>query len=89
VYGADGRTRVTVDGPAGTDFVIDELHRALTTGAAPAHDGMWGLACLELCAAVREASRSGEFVTLAHQAFPAGGPVFASDERLSVLTPDG
>jgi phthalate 4,5-cis-dihydrodiol dehydrogenase len=78
VYGRGGRRQVTVDGPAGTDFVIDELHRALAHGEPPAHDGMWGLACLELCAAVRTAAASGEFVTLHHQGSPDTAR-FASD----------
>ena len=78
MYDRDGRRQVTVDGPAGTDFVIDELRRALVHGEPPAHDGSWGLACLELCAAVRTAAESGEFVALRHQGSP-GAVRFASD----------
>lgn len=70
MYDHAGRREVTVRGPAGTDFVIDELHRAVVRDEPPAHDGAWGLACLELCAAVRTAAGSGEFVTLRHQGAP-------------------
>jgi phthalate 4,5-cis-dihydrodiol dehydrogenase len=81
VYGAGGRREVTVGGPAGTDFVIDELHRAVTRNEAPAHDGTWGLACLELCVAVRESAKTGEPVPLRHQGTSCPEPPFGSDSR--------
>ena len=46
------------------------FERRAQYGEPPAHDGSWGLACLELCAAVRTAAASGEFVTLQHQGSP-------------------
>jgi phthalate 4,5-cis-dihydrodiol dehydrogenase len=79
VYGASGRQEVSVTGPAGTDFIIDELYRARVDGQPPVHDGMWGLACLELCEAVRTSARTGEFVDLHHQDFAA--PEWPSDTR--------
>ncbi|GGI02362.1 Gfo/Idh/MocA family protein [Egicoccus halophilus] len=78
VYGRSGRRRVTVDGPAGTDLIVAELHEAIRHGTAPAHDGSWGLACLELCVAVRESAMVGEAVQLQHQAFTADG--FLTDD---------
>lgn len=78
LYGRDGRRDVTVDGPAGTDFIIDELYRAVVKDEQPAHDGSWGLACLELCTAVRDAASTGDFVPLQHQGAPTDAR-FASD----------
>lgn len=84
IYGRSGRRTVTVDGPAGTDLIIDELYQAVTTGRPPTHDGAWGLACLELCMAVRRSSESGEFIALEHQTFTEGSSSFSSDERTLV-----
>jgi phthalate 4,5-cis-dihydrodiol dehydrogenase len=81
VYTGGGRREITVGGPAGTDFIIDELHRAVTLGHPSAHDGSWGLACLELCVAVRESASGGTAVPLRHQGYYAGGAPFASDSR--------
>jgi phthalate 4,5-cis-dihydrodiol dehydrogenase len=67
LYDADGRHTVSADGPAGSALLVEELHRAVRLGQPPAHDGGWGLRCLELCEAVRSSSATGEFVSLAHQ----------------------
>lgn len=79
VYSAAGRQEVSVTGPAGTDLIIDELYRAKTEGQPPVHDGTWGLACLELCEAVRTSARTGEFVDLHHQDLTMAA--FPSDAR--------
>jgi len=55
------------------DLVVSEFHDAVR-GIAPAlHDGRWGLANLEVCAAAIESSAHGREVRLQHQvAVPAG-----------------
>ena len=53
--------------------VIDELHRAIDTGAPALHDGRWARATLEVCGALLESARSGREVTLAHQV-PVAAP---------------
>jgi len=67
VYDETGRHEVFAQGPTGTEVIIDELYRAVALGEAPLHDGMWGLACLELCLGVRESAASGGFVKLTRQ----------------------
>jgi phthalate 4,5-cis-dihydrodiol dehydrogenase len=47
--------------------VIDELYAAVAQGAAPQHDGAWGLATLEACLAMLQSARDGGSVSLAHQ----------------------
>lgn len=71
VYDSGGRHEASIDGSAGTRLIVDELHRAITTGLPPVHGGAWGLACLELCVAVREAAATHSPVTLQHQMVPA------------------
>jgi phthalate 4,5-cis-dihydrodiol dehydrogenase len=70
LYDEQGRHGLLADGPAGTEVLVSELHRAITAGAPPLHDGAWGLAVLELCLAVRASAASGESVELRHQTGP-------------------
>ena len=49
------------------DLVLAEWHAAITGGQAPLHDGRWGLANVELCAAAIESSRLGRELALQHQ----------------------
>ena len=44
-----------------------ELHRAVRDGAPVHHDGLWGMATLELITAIMESSRTGKDVRLTHQ----------------------
>lgn len=44
-----------------------ELHNAVRDGAPVYHDGLWGMATLELITAIMESSRSGKDVRLTHQ----------------------
>jgi phthalate 4,5-cis-dihydrodiol dehydrogenase len=48
-------------------LVLDEFADAILGKAPPVHDGRWGLATLEVCAAVLSSSESGREVELAHQ----------------------
>jgi phthalate 4,5-cis-dihydrodiol dehydrogenase len=68
VYTEAGREEIIL--PADRNprsLVLDEFADAII-GAAPAvHDGRWGLATLEVCAAVLESSRTGREVELMHQ----------------------
>lgn len=54
-------------GIPGRAEVIDELVESLVTHTAPARDGRWGKATMEVCLAIYESSRSGRVVTLHHQ----------------------
>lgn len=68
IYSAQGRTEIELPtGRGGRDFVLDELHDAITGKAAAQHDGRWGLANLELCDAAIESSASGREVLTHHQ----------------------
>jgi phthalate 4,5-cis-dihydrodiol dehydrogenase len=73
VYTREGCTEITL--PANRsprDLVVAEWHDAIT-GAAPAlHDGRWGLANLEICAAAIASSAGAPAIPLKHQvALPA------------------
>lgn len=57
-------------------LVLDEFADAILGKAPAVHDGRWGLATLEVCAAVLSSSRSGREVELTHQV-AAPQPVFA------------
>lgn len=48
-------------------LVLDEFADAIQGKAVAVHDGRWGLATLEVCAAVLASSRSGREVELMHQ----------------------
>jgi len=47
--------------------VLDEFADAILGRAPALHDGRWGLANLEVCAAAIASSRSGRDVELIHQ----------------------
>lgn len=50
-------------------MLVDEFHKAVVEGQRPIHDGAWGLACLELCLAVRASAASGDAVELTRQGY--------------------
>lgn len=54
------------------ELVLDELHAAITGHVPALHDGPWGLANLEVCAAAIESSISGREVLLVHQVAALG-----------------
>jgi phthalate 4,5-cis-dihydrodiol dehydrogenase len=47
--------------------VIDELHAAVVAGRPPLHGARWGLATLEVCAALLQSAREGRDVALHEQ----------------------
>ena len=53
--------------------VIDELAAAVLDGAAPLHDGAWGLATLEVCIAMLASARESREVALTRQCAPRVG----------------
>ena len=68
VYGDDAVRLESLDKPAiPRAEVIDELARAILDGAAPLHDGEWGLATLEVCIAMLASAREAREVALARQ----------------------
>lgn len=82
-YDHGGRREVSVTGVAGTGLIVEELYQAVVNGVAPMHDGAWGLACLELCLAVREAAEAGgNAVPLEHQQTVDVAAGLHSDHRL-------
>lgn len=50
--------------------VIDELRAAVVEGAAPIHDGAWGMATLEVCGAILQSAAEDREVVLHHQVVP-------------------
>lgn len=73
VYRRDGREDIELPtGISPYDHVVAEFYDA-ATGRAPAlHNGQWGLANLEVCAAAIRSAELGEAVQLQHQvAVPA------------------
>ena len=44
-----------------------ELYNAVRNGAPVYHDGLWGMATLELITGIMESSRTGKDVRLTHQ----------------------
>jgi phthalate 4,5-cis-dihydrodiol dehydrogenase len=73
VYTRDGCTEIELPADQSPrDLVVAELYDAIT-GARPAlHDGRWGLANLEVCAAAIMSSATGKDMQLQHQvALPA------------------
>ena len=68
VYTEKGRAEIVLPTDRSPrDLVMAEFHDALTGKAPAVHDGRWGLANLEVCAAVLESSRSGREIELMHQ----------------------
>lgn len=68
VYDDNGRREITVSNEqadGATD--LEEIYGALRLGRAPAHDGRWGLATLEVVMAVMESARERREVLLKHQ----------------------
>ncbi|HVB04917.1 MAG TPA: Gfo/Idh/MocA family oxidoreductase [Acidimicrobiales bacterium] len=67
LYGEEGRRALYAEGPTGTEVIVDELYHAITDKAPALHDGSWGIACLELCLAIRASEQAGGPVKLTHQ----------------------
>ncbi len=68
LYDAEGRHEIALSsGITPHDVVVSEFHDAVTGHAAAVHDGRWGLANLEICAAAIHSSETGDAVTLEHQ----------------------
>ncbi len=67
LYDERGRRGLLAEGPTGTEVIVDELYHAITDKSPALHDGSWGIACLELCLAVRASAEGGGAVPLRHQ----------------------
>jgi phthalate 4,5-cis-dihydrodiol dehydrogenase len=68
VFADRERRFVALDRPAIPRVeVIDELYAAACEGRAPLHSARWGLATLEVCAALLESASAGRDVPLARQ----------------------
>jgi phthalate 4,5-cis-dihydrodiol dehydrogenase len=68
VYTHDGVSEIPLSSERSPrELVLDELHAAVAGQAPAVHDGKWGLANLEVCAAAIESSASGREVQLHHQ----------------------
>ncbi len=68
VYNDAGRQELEL--PTGTSprlLVLNEFHDAISARNAAQHDGRWGLANLEMCAAAIASSATGRDVFLKHQ----------------------
>jgi phthalate 4,5-cis-dihydrodiol dehydrogenase len=70
MYSSRGREEVGVPASRGTPVraeVMDELLDAIRTDRAPAHDGQWGKATMEVCLAMHQSAREQREITLHHQ----------------------
>lgn len=68
VYTNDGQTEIELPtDQTPRDLVMAEFHDAITGKAPALHDGKWGLANLEVCAAAIASSGTGLDVLLNHQ----------------------
>jgi phthalate 4,5-cis-dihydrodiol dehydrogenase len=68
IYGDHDLSEVSLAGaPSGRQTMLDELAAAVLDGVPPAHDGLWGMANLEVCVAALESSRTRQQVALRHQ----------------------
>lgn len=68
IYGDDARRLEDVPVRAVPRMeVIDELYAAVVDGVPPVHDGVWGLATMEVCFAILQSAREGRDVILHHQ----------------------
>jgi phthalate 4,5-cis-dihydrodiol dehydrogenase len=68
VYDDRGGREIPVGGvPTGRDLLLDEAYAAVALGKAPAHDGRWGRANLEVCLAALRSARTGRTVRVRRQ----------------------
>jgi phthalate 4,5-cis-dihydrodiol dehydrogenase len=68
VYTAGGRHEIVLPPDCNPrSLVLDEFADAILGKAPAVHDGRWGLATLEVCAAILASSRTGREVELMHQ----------------------
>jgi phthalate 4,5-cis-dihydrodiol dehydrogenase len=74
LYTEKGREEITLPADCSPrTLVLDEFADAILCKAPAVHDGRWGLATLEVCAAVLSSSQSGREIELMHQvAAPRG-----------------
>lgn len=67
LYTAKGREEIIVPPCNPRSRVLDEFAGAILAAEPAVHDGRWGLATLEVCAAVLLSSQTGRDVALEHQ----------------------
>ena len=68
LYSESGREEIVLPTDRSPrSLVLDELADALLRDVPPIHDGRWGLANLEVCAAAIASSQSGRDVELVYQ----------------------
>jgi phthalate 4,5-cis-dihydrodiol dehydrogenase len=68
VYGDEGRREVPVTGGRGVGTMeLQELFDCLTNGKPIVHDGRWGMATLEIGAAMVQSARDRREIMLSHQ----------------------
>src|SRR5205823_6002266 len=68
LYGEQGKQEIAVTGePSGIHTLVDEFSEAIVSGRAPAHDGRWGAATVEVCLAILQSARERREITLSHQ----------------------
>lgn len=68
VYGEDEKTEILLDKEfTGRNALIAELYDAVIKDEQPLHDGRWGQANLEVCAAVLQSARERKEVFLSRQ----------------------
>jgi phthalate 4,5-cis-dihydrodiol dehydrogenase len=68
VHTSDGQSEIVLPtDQSPRDLVMAEFHAAITGQAPALHDGRWGLANLEVCAAAIASSASSQEIVLQHQ----------------------
>jgi len=68
LYGGEGKQEIPVPlEPTGAHRMIDELYAAVAGNKPASHDGRWGMATVEVCAAILESARERREIILSHQ----------------------
>src|SRR5205085_615599 len=71
VYDDDGTHEVDLSvnnkGVGSRQGELVEFHRAIQEGKAPFHDGLWGMATLEVALAIMESAKERKEIMLSHQ----------------------
>jgi len=71
VYDEDGTHDVDLSvnnaGPGGRRGELIEFHKAVQEAKAPFHDGLWGMATLEVALAIMASAQQRKEIMLSHQ----------------------
>jgi phthalate 4,5-cis-dihydrodiol dehydrogenase len=68
IYEAGGREEIPLETKESRgDNELEELYQAVINGAPIVHDGLWGLATLEVVLGILESAKTGREIQMSHQ----------------------